>query len=117
MVSENISLVEAYYRAIAAKQIDEIEQYLHAEVRLTSPLVDITGKDGVLKAMAGFAALAQSLKIRTIAEVNGQVLYVYDVGFAPPIGMVHAAGCINIQDRKIIRIELFFDARPFQPGR
>jgi hypothetical protein len=47
MNSSNLPIAEAYYAAMAAKNVSAMEKYLHPDVKLIAPLADATGKKAV----------------------------------------------------------------------
>lgn len=114
MSTKNIAIAKAYYKALNDKNIAAAEQYLHPEIHFISPLTNITGKELVLNAVKGYMTVLKSLTVRTACGSDDQVMlvYDYDVVFAPT-DTLHAAVLMNFKDNLIIRIELFFDARPF----
>lgn len=109
------SLAEAYYTAIAKKNIPEIEKFLHPDIQLITPLSKTTGKAGALGAIAQFTSFFRSLKIRSKFSSGNQAVIVYDVEFPSPIGVVPSVSLLTFKDDSIIQVELFFNAAPFKP--
>lgn len=113
----NKACAHAYYEAMQAKDISEMKQYLHANVELTSPLAHLTGRDAVLDAVSKLFPLFHTLEIRATFGSNAGAMVVYDFNFMGPLGIVRTAALLTINDDLITRIELFFDARPFDSSR
>jgi hypothetical protein len=114
MSEKNIATAKAYYLAVNNKNVSDVEKTLHPEVQLLSPLASIEGKESVLNAVKRFMTVFNKLTIRTACGSEDQVLLVYDLDCPEPIGHVRTAVLMNFKDDLIARIELFFDARPFE---
>jgi hypothetical protein len=114
MSEKNVASAVAYYQAMNAKDLSVIERYLHPEVRLISPLADITGKDAVLNSVKHFLAVFNKLTIRAHCGNGDQVMLAYDLDCPAPFGLVRGAVLLNFQEGLVIRYELFYDARPFE---
>lgn len=87
MSERNVTSAVAYYQAINNKDLSVIEKYLHPEVRLISPLADITGKDAVLNSVKRFLAIFNKLTIRAQCSNGDQVMLAYDLDCPAPIGL------------------------------
>lgn len=114
MNKNNMEIAKSYYTAMGKKNIQEFEQYLHPDVKVISPLIEKTGKEVVLEALKGFIAAFNTLMIRAAFDSPDQAILVIDVDYPAPIGNIRTASLISIQDALIVKIELFFDGRPFQ---
>ena len=108
------NLADAYYQAVANKDLPTIANLLHTNVYLVGPLGHAEGKESVLRAVTGFATLLRSLRVNVIFGSEDQAMVNYDVDFGDPFGNVRSAALISCKDNLIARIELFFDARPFK---
>ncbi len=106
--------IEAYYMAMAERNVSALEKYLHPDVQFIGPLAEMKGKEAVLQATTHFTNLFKSLKIRTKFGSADQAMIVYDVDFPEPIGMTRTAALMTFQGEMIVKIEVFFDARPFE---
>lgn len=51
----DVAIAQAYYNAMADKDIKAVAQHLHPEVRLISPFAIVEGKEAVADAAKGFA--------------------------------------------------------------
>jgi hypothetical protein len=114
MSEKNLTSAVAYYQAMNNKDLIALEKYLHPEVRLISPLADITGKEAVLNSIKHFLAVFNALTIRAQCSNADHVMLAYDLDCPPPIGLYRGAVLLTFQDGLIIRYELFYDARPFE---
>lgn len=114
MPRKNLTIAKAYYLAVNNKNLSDVEKYLHPNIQLISPFTNIMGKESVLNAVKGFMTVFKTLTIRTECGSEDQVMLVYNLDCPAPIGFLAAAVLMNFKDDLIVRIELFFDARPFE---
>lgn len=114
MNSSNLSIAEAYYAAMAAKNVSSIEKYLHPDVKLIAPLADAIGKNAVLEVITKVMSIFNTLTIRAKFSSGDQAMLAYDVNFPAPIGNVSSAVLMTFQDKLILKIELFYDARQIE---
>jgi hypothetical protein len=114
MPCDPLSIGEAYYTAVGKKNVVEIEKYLHPDVNLIGPLASISGRPAILEATKHFTALFTALTIRAKFGSENQAMIVYDLDIPGPIGKFPGASLMTFQDGKIIKIQLFYDGRPFE---
>ncbi len=113
MNEKNIEIAKTFYTAMAAKNVADMEKYLHPEVQFIGPLAKMTGKETYLDAAKKFTTFFNTLTIRTACGCEDQVMLVYDWEFPAPIGNLPSAALLTLQQELITKIELFYDARPF----
>jgi hypothetical protein len=113
MNKDNIALIETYYTEVGKKNIEGIEQYLHPDVQFISPFANVRGKEAVLETTKNFMAFFKTLTLRAKFGSADQAMVVYDVDFPDPIGIIPTASLMTFQEELVTKIELFFDARPF----
>jgi len=112
-MNKNSAIAQAYYSAMANKDISGMEKYLHSDVQFKSPLAKSIGKEAFLQAAKNLINAFSSLTIRAVCGSDDHAMVAYDFEFPTPIGNVPTAALLEIKDGLIIKIELFFDARPF----
>lgn len=117
MIEKNLASALAYYKSMSEKNISELEQYLHPDVQLISPLATITGAQAVLEASKGFVQIFKTLTIRTQFNSQNQVMLVMDLDCPAPIGIFRTAVMMTFAGNLIARNELFYDARPLEKYR
>ena len=110
----NVASAEAYYQAMNDKDLAGVATHLHPDVRFMAPLAELTGKEAVLEAAKRFVNLTKSLRVRAKFGSDDKAMLTYDVDFGEPIGICRTAALMTFQDSLIVRIELFYDARPFE---
>ncbi len=117
MPNKNLVSAVAYYQAMNNKDLTTIEKYLHANVRLISPLAEVTGKEAVLNSVKHFLPVFNKLTIRAQFSSGDQVMLAYDLDCPAPIGLYRGAVLLTFQEGLIARYELFYDARPLEKKR
>ena len=110
---ENLAAAINYYNAMLNKDFDTISSYLHDDIIFIAPIAEMHGKEEVMSAANKFAAMLQELNIRSTFANDNEVMLAYDVVFSDPIGKCRAAALIDFANGKIIKMELFYDGRPF----
>jgi ketosteroid isomerase-like protein len=114
VVERNVASAEAYYKAMNDKDLAGVARHLHPDVRFIGPLAELTGKQAVLEAAERFATLIKSLKVRAKFGSEDQAMLTNDADFGEPIGVCRTAVLMTFNKGLIARIELFYDARPFE---
>jgi SnoaL-like protein len=109
-----VNLALAYYQAVGNKNAGAVAEFLHPDVRLIGPLGEHAGKEAVLKAVTNFATLLKRLRVCASFGSSDQAMVNYEVDFGEPFGICRSAALITFQENQIARLELFFDARPFE---
>ena len=112
--SDNLAIAESYYNAMLAKNFDKMAGYLHDNVHFIGPLAEMHGKDAVVGAAKNFGRILQDIQIRSRFSAGDQIMFAYDMVVPEPIGSFRAAVMMEFTDRLISKIELFYDASPFQ---
>ncbi len=113
-VESNVATAQAYYEAIRSKDMAAVARLLHPDVQFLGPMAEVLGKEAVRQAVERFAALVRSLQIRAAFGSGNQAMLAYDVDFGEPIGLCRAAVLMTFRGSLIVRLELFYDARPFE---
>ncbi len=113
MNQSNIAIAKAFYTAMGEKKIGEMEKYLHPDVQFSAPLAKLEGKEAYLEALKNFTAFFKTLAIRATFGEGNQAMVVYDADCPAPIGHLPSAALMTLSEGRIIKIELFYDARPF----
>ncbi len=112
-MNSNILKAEAYYNAICAKDLAQVAEYLHPDVHLLSPVNDKRGKEAVLAAVGQFMNYLKGMTIRARFASENQAVLIYDAQFPGMADLLRSTAFFTFKDDLIVRIELFFDTRPF----
>lgn len=111
---KNLVLAEAYYIAMDKKDIEGIAKCLHPDVEFIGPLDQRSGKENLLEAVKGFTAFIKHIRVRAKFASGNQAMIAYDADCPEPIGIIRAAALMTFKNDLIAKIELFYDARPFE---
>ena len=114
MSQNNVDIAEAYYKAMEEKDMERLEKYLHPDVIFIGPLARVEGKDAVLAAAKGFSSFLKNIIIRSKFSSETQAMLAYDMDCPEPIGLFRAATLMTFQKDLITKLELFYDASPFE---
>ena len=114
VTKKNMAIAEAYYTALREKNTREMGKYLHPNVQFLGPLADMAGKEAVLEAAEKFRAFIKNLTIRATFGSKNQAMVVFDLDCPAPVGVCRSATLMTIEEGLITRLELFYDARPFE---
>jgi ketosteroid isomerase-like protein len=114
MTPSNAASAEAYYKAMNDKDLPAMARHLHPDVRLVTPMEDLTGKDAVLEAAKKLLGFIQGVEVQARFDSGNQAMLVYNMHFAGPADLCRTAALMTFQDGLIVRNELFFDASPFK---
>ncbi len=98
---------------MARKDVAQLAQYVHPDIKFTAPLANFSGKDTLLESARAYVNSFESLNIRESFSNEEQVMLVKDVRCHAPIGKLTAAVLMTFKEGLISEIELLFDARPF----
>ena len=112
--TDNLNLAESYYNAMLAKDFDKMASYLHDNVHFIGPLAEMHGKNAVVTAAKNFGGILQDIQIRSRFAAGDQIMLAYDMVVPAPIGKFRAAVLMEFTEQQISKIELFYDASPFQ---
>lgn len=114
MTEENLNIALNYYNAMKTKDFDIMAGYLSEDVCLISPLAEIDGKADVLTAAKNFGGILKDIQIKSSLTNDNQIVLAYDMIVPEPIGKFRAAALMDFKNGRITKIELFYDARPFE---
>lgn len=106
-----LDIVLKYYNHMLQKDFESMGEYLHENVILVSPMATVSGKEHVHKSAVQFANLLQNIDFREKHANESKVILIYNMHLVEPIGVLRAAAMFAITNRKIERIELFYDSR------
>ena len=108
-------IAKAYYTAMAHKDMATLEQYLHPDVKIKTPLFALQGKEAVFGSVKNFSFFFTTLVIRAVCGSENHAMVAYLVTFPAPFGTVSSTAFLTFKDGLIADIELLYDPRPFIP--
>ena len=110
----NLKSAKNYYKAMLAKDFDKMASYLHDNVHFIGPLAEMHGKEAVVSVAKNFGGILQDIQIRSRFSSGNQIMFAYNMIVPAPIGKFRAAVLMEFTDQLISKIELFYDASPFE---
>ena len=113
MNENNIETAVAYYDAYNKKDFASITRLLHPDIHFVAPMGESTGKEAVLEAVKRLLTVIKKIEIREKFGYDDKVILVYDLYYGEPSTICRTAVLMDFKDTHIIRLELFYDARPF----
>lgn len=114
MTQTNADIAKGYYSAMNNRDLPGMRKYLHQDVEFIGPMAHFTGKSLLLEAAERLFSLFNELTIRTTFSSENQAMIVFDLNCQKPIGQSRAATLMTIYEGLIKKIEVFYDARPFE---
>jgi hypothetical protein len=113
-MNNNLTIAENYYKAMLAKDFDKMASYINENIHFIGPLAEMHGKDALVTAAKNFSGILKDIQIRSRFASDNQIMFAYDMIVPEPIGKFRAAVMMDFTDGLISKIELFYDASPFQ---
>lgn len=108
-----ITIAVAYYTALGKKDLEEVERYLHPDIRFKDPQEQVIGKEEVLKAAKGFSSIFKTLTIQAQFGSENQAVVIYEVEIPKMDKPLCASSLLGFQDGLISNIDLIYDTRCF----
>ncbi len=106
-------IIAEYYKAMGQRDFEKLEKLLSSDVQFIGPLAKMKGKEAVIEATKRFSSLFKTLNVRAKFGSNNQAMVVYDLDCPDPIGLFSSSALMTFENGLITKIELFYDARPF----
>jgi hypothetical protein len=104
------TLAATYFDAWLARDFARLRAVLADDVYFAGPFATITGADECARGIEGLSRITAGIGIRKVFVSGDDVLTWYDLStsVAEPVPV---ANWMHVEDRKITRIEVAFDAR------
>lgn len=110
----NVASAEAYYGAMKEKDLAAMAKHLHPDVQFVGPMAEFAGKEKVLEAARGLHQFITDIRMNARFGSQNQAMLAFDMDLTEPLGMCRSAVLMTFKDSLIAKIELFYDARPFE---
>jgi len=99
-----------YFDAWQARDFTRLRSVLADDVDFAGPLGEVTGADGCLRGVQGMAQIMTGLQVRKVFRDGPDVLTWFDLSTSVA-ETVPVANWMHVEDGKITRIRVAFDAR------
>ena len=110
----NLKTAEDYYAAMLVKDFDKMASFLNDEVHFISPLAEMQGKEAVVSSAKNLSQILDKIQIRSKFASGDQIMMAYDFLFPTLDVSLRSAVLMEFKNGQIIKIELFFDSKPFE---
>lgn len=107
------SWIDAWVR----KDLDAIAGHVHADVDFVGPMATLHGREAFVASSARILNVLERFEPRATFVSGLRAMLVYDFVCRPPIGNVPTAELAEFEGGLLRRIEIFYDARPFEAAR
>jgi ketosteroid isomerase-like protein len=104
-----------YFEAWEARDFARLRAVLADDVDFAGPLGEVRGGDECLRGLQGMSQILAGIEIRKVFRDGPDVLTWYDMSTSVA-GTVPVANWMHVEDGKISRIRVAFDARGLAGG-
>jgi len=104
-----------YFDAWRARDFTRLRSVLADDVDFAGPLGRVKGGDDCLRSLQGLAQIMTGLEVRRVFHDGSEVLTWYDLATSVA-ATVPVANWMRVEDGKITRIRVAFDARGIASG-
>jgi hypothetical protein len=111
------ALCVRYMDAWKRKDLTTIAACLHPELHFLGPMLETQSKQAFLDSTARILPALVRFEPRATFVARDRAMFAYDFVARDPIGLCRTAELVMLRDGLIARIELFYDARPFEAAR
>jgi ketosteroid isomerase-like protein len=104
-----------YFDAWQARDFARLRSVLADDVEFAGPLAQVKGSDDCLRGLRGMAQIMTGLEVRKVFRDGPDVLTWFDLATSVA-ETVPVANWMHVEDGKITRIRVAFDARGIASG-
>jgi hypothetical protein len=104
-----------YFEAWQARDFARLRSVLADDVDFAGPLGKVKGAEGCQKGIEGMSKIMTSIEVRKVFENGSDVLTWFDLATSVA-DTVPVANWMHVEDGKITRIRVAFDARGIANG-
>ena len=114
-MTDAAAVAATYFDAWKARDFGRLRSVLADDVDFAGPLAKVKGGDGCLRGLQGMARIMTGLEVREVFEDGSDVLTWFDLATSVA-ETVPVANWMHVEDGKITRIRVAFDARGIANG-
>ena len=112
MADKNLEI--AGFMAMYNKNYDEMASYIHPNVCFIGPLATMYNKESVVEAVKNFSIFFKKFTTSEKFSSENKVVLILSFDCPTHVGTFRADSFLSFDGELISRIELFYDARPFE---
>ena len=105
---------EAYLNALGKRDIPKITSLVDEAIWLKMPMTEVFNRNDFIMAVRRMLANLRELNILQKFSSDNHAMFLYEITFNDPVGIVKAASLMTIEGDKIKEMEVIYDARPFE---
>jgi ketosteroid isomerase-like protein len=106
-------VVEAYSRALSARDFDGARALLADDLRFEGPIDTFDRADAYVNAIRNLMQMARGMEHQAMIAQGNDVAVFYRLD--TPVAVAPVAEWYTVRDGKIVQLRAYFDARPFAP--
>ena len=114
-MTDAMTVAAAYFDAWRARDFTRLRSVLADDVDFAGPLARVRGGDDCLRGLRGMAQITTGLEVRKVFRDGPDVLTWFDLATSVA-DTVPVANWMHVEDGKITRIQVAFDARGIAGG-
>jgi ketosteroid isomerase-like protein len=114
-VTDAAATAATYFDAWQARDFARLRSVLADDVEFAGPLARVKGSDECLRGLRGMAQIMTGLEVRKVFRDGPDVLTWFDLATSVA-ETVPVANWMHVEDGKITRIRVAFDARGIASG-
>ena len=114
-MTDAAAVAATYFDAWQARDFSRLRSVLADDVDFAGPLARVQGGDDCLRGLQGMAQITTSLDVRKVFHDEPDVLTWFDLATSVA-GTVPVANWMRVEDGKVTRIRVAFDARGIAGG-
>ena len=114
-MTDTATVAATYFDAWREKDFGRLRSVLADDVDFAGPLGTVQGGDGCLRGLQGMAQIMTGLDVRKVFRDGADVLTWFELS-TKVADTVPVANWMQVQDGKITRIRVAFDARGIAGG-
>jgi ketosteroid isomerase-like protein len=115
VMTDAMTVAATYFDAWRARDFARLRSVLADDVDFTGPLARVRGGDDCLRGLRGMAQITTGLEVRKVFHDGPDVLTWFDLATSVA-DTVPVANWMHVEDGKITRIQVVFDARGIAGG-
>jgi hypothetical protein len=114
MSANVLEIGEAYLNALGKRDITKITSLVDEAIWLKMPMAEVFNQNDFIMAVRRMLANLRELHILSKFSSGNQAMFLYEITFNDPVGVVKTASVMTMEGDKIKEMEVIFDARPFE---